>query len=191
MWRKYLIFTVKKAYHRLSLLVHPDRVEENQKTVATEKFKVLSKIHSILQNSDKRRNYDESGDIDNEFDSDTSWINYWKAIFKPLTVERIQKYERQYLGSESELRDLKKAYVNGKGSMDYIISAVPFSKCEYESRYIEAIRNLVDKGEVEEYDSFFKEPLMKKERRRRKEEKDRAEFEESEGIFCLVFFEIT
>jgi DnaJ family protein C protein 9 len=43
------------------LLVHPDRVEEIKKVEATEKFKVLGRIHSILSDNEKRAIYDESG----------------------------------------------------------------------------------------------------------------------------------
>ena len=53
--------TVKRAYHRLSLKFHPDRVSEEQKTEATEKFKVISAIHSILSNKSKRQLYDKTG----------------------------------------------------------------------------------------------------------------------------------
>lgn len=57
----YISFPVRKAYHKLSLLVHPDRVEEKKKAEATEKFKVLGRIHSILSDNEKRAIYDESG----------------------------------------------------------------------------------------------------------------------------------
>lgn len=57
----YIPFPVRKAYHKLSLLVHPDRVEEKKKAEATEKFKVLGRIHSILSDNEKRAIYDESG----------------------------------------------------------------------------------------------------------------------------------
>jgi DnaJ family protein C protein 9 len=36
-------------------------VEEKRKAEATEKFKVLGRIHTILSDSDKRAIYDESG----------------------------------------------------------------------------------------------------------------------------------
>lgn len=162
-------------------MVHPDRVDENQKLIATEKFKVLSKIHSILQNSDKRKIYDESGTVDDENDLDNSWMNYWKSIFRKITIDDIKKFEEEYLGSETEIRDLKRAYINGKGSMDYIIQSVPFSKCSHEPRYIEIIRKLVDNGEVEEYSCFFNEPEKKKIRRKKKEEEERAEAEQMDG----------
>lgn len=158
-------------------MVHPDRVDENQKLIATEKFKVLCKVHSILQNSEKRKVYDDSGDVDDESDIDSSWINYWKTIFRVITLDDIKKYEQDYLGSETEVRDLKRAYINGKGSMDHIIQAVPFANCDHEDRYLEIIRKLVDEGEVEEYSTFFNEPEKKKVRRKKKEQKERAQAE--------------
>lgn len=182
-----IIFIVKKAYHRLSLMVHPDRVQESQKLIATEKFKVLCKIHSILQNPEKRSIYDESGDVDDDCELDDSWMNYWKSIFRKITKEDIKKCEDEYIGSETEIRDLKKAYVNGKGSMNFIIQNVPFSNCDHEPRYIEIIRKLVDDGEVDEYEEFFNEPLKKKMRRKKKEEKERAEAEEMPGDFSFMF----
>lgn len=53
--------SVRKAYHKLSLIVHPDRVDENKKLEATEKFKVLGHVHSILSDTEKRKIYDETG----------------------------------------------------------------------------------------------------------------------------------
>lgn len=52
---------MRKAYHRLSLLVHPDRVGEEDKLKATEKFKVLGKIHTILSDAGKRAVYNTTG----------------------------------------------------------------------------------------------------------------------------------
>ena len=52
---------VKKAYRRLSLKVHPDRVGKKEKKAATCKFQVLGKVYSILSDKDKRAVYDETG----------------------------------------------------------------------------------------------------------------------------------
>jgi len=40
---------------------HPDKVTENEKTEATEKFKVISRIHALLSDADKRKLYDDTG----------------------------------------------------------------------------------------------------------------------------------
>lgn len=54
-------FLVKRAYHRLSLKTHPDRVAEELKVEATEKFKVISAIYSVLSNKSQRALYDKTG----------------------------------------------------------------------------------------------------------------------------------
>ena len=61
---KLIDISVKKAYHRLSLKVHPDRVDEEEKAEATQKFQTLGKIYSILSDEDRRAVYLETGTFD-------------------------------------------------------------------------------------------------------------------------------
>lgn len=42
---------------------HPDKVSEKEKIEATEKFKVISRVHALLNDGDKRKLYDETGKI--------------------------------------------------------------------------------------------------------------------------------
>jgi len=44
---------------------HPDKVAEKEKTEATEKFKVISRIHALLNDTDKRKLYDDTGKFRN------------------------------------------------------------------------------------------------------------------------------
>lgn len=166
---------IKKAYHKVSLLVHPDRVEEDKKLEATEKFKVLGKIHSILSDENKRSVYDESGEFDEESDALFNWLEYWRSLFKKITVEDIQKYEQEYIGSETEKNDVKRAYLARNGNMDHILETVPFANCDNEPRYIEIVKEMIEKGEVPEYKSFTEEPEKKKEKRKKKWEKEKQE----------------
>ena len=53
--------SVKRAYHRVSLKVHPDRVEEEEKEESTKKFQALGKVYSVLSDPEKRKIYDETG----------------------------------------------------------------------------------------------------------------------------------
>lgn len=96
--------------------MHPDRVEEDIKEEATEKFKVLGRIHSILSDSEKRKIYDESGEYDEESEEVVmrNWADYWRSLFKEITVEDINNYEKTYKGSETEIKDLKRAYIDSK-----------------------------------------------------------------------------
>uniref|UniRef100_A0A1B6DPB3 J domain-containing protein n=2 Tax=Clastoptera arizonana TaxID=38151 RepID=A0A1B6DPB3_9HEMI len=171
---------VKKAYHKLSLQVHPDRVDESKKLDATEKFKVLGKIHSILSDKAKRIVYDETGKWDDEEDDECTgrdWTAYWRVLFKPITIDDIMNYEKKYKESAEELADLKRAYVNSQGDMDHIFESVPFTKFEEEPRLRALIQKLIDSGEVPVFDAFINEPQAKRNRRRRKYEREAKEAE--------------
>jgi len=52
---------VKKAYYKLAQKYHPDRVEEDEKEEATEKFKELSEAYEVLSDDEKRKIYDKLG----------------------------------------------------------------------------------------------------------------------------------
>lgn len=169
----------------MSLLVHPDRVDEDEKVTATEKFKALGKIHSILQDNEKRKLYDDVGEFDDEVDSSFNWFDYWRNMFKKIDIEDIDKHKEEYIGSETELRDIKKAYVSSKGNMNKILELVPFSNCDNEPRYIEIVKKMVEDGEVERYETFFNERKQKKMRRRKKWEKEKEEAEKVDSEFLF------
>lgn len=74
---------------------------EDQKLEATEKFKVLSSIHSILTDKEKRSVYDETKcveDDDSYISEDKDWSTYWRLIFKKITDDDIKAYEKEYIG---------------------------------------------------------------------------------------------
>lgn len=55
---------MKKAYKKSSLVYHPDRVLENdKKEEAKSKFQILSRVHLILTDKEKRTVYDETGNV--------------------------------------------------------------------------------------------------------------------------------
>ncbi|XP_030563915.1 J domain-containing protein CG6693 [Drosophila novamexicana] len=160
---------IKKAYHKLSLLVHPDRVPDAQKDESTEKFKVLSKIYQVLTDTQKRALFDEQGIIDDDDEGKlTNWLDLWSNIFKPLTEEDISKFEKEYIGSELERTDIKKAYLGGKGCMNYIMNHVPFMKVEDEPRFKEIVAAMIAADEVPEYKIFTEEPAAKRNKRHKK-----------------------
>ena len=52
---------IKKAYRSLALTHHPDRVPENEKKQAEEKFKEISEAYGVLSDAQKRQLYDQHG----------------------------------------------------------------------------------------------------------------------------------
>ena len=60
---------IKKAYRKLAMKIHPDRVPEEQKKEAEEKFKEISEAYAVLSDPQKRKLYDSYGHagIDSRF----------------------------------------------------------------------------------------------------------------------------
>jgi len=52
---------IKKAYRRLALKYHPDRVADDKKNEAAEKFKEATEAYEVLSDSQKRTQYDQFG----------------------------------------------------------------------------------------------------------------------------------
>lgn len=183
---------ITKAYYKLALKVHPDRVADAEKEVATEKFKVLAKLHEVLTTKDRRALYDEQGVVGDNDDDEAfgaSWLETWRQFFKPITEEDINTYERQYIGSDIEKTDIKKAYVNGKGCMDFMFNMVPFMTVESEPRIKAVVKEMIDAEEVPEYKLFTEEPKAKTTRRHKKykrEEKAAAKIKQESGLEQMI-----
>lgn len=132
--------SVKKAYHRLSLQVHPDRVTDSKKEEATEKFKVLTKITNVLIDLNKRATYDEKGIIDEGNEADCDWSKNWLEVVKQFGYSENENFNECYVGSEKEKSDVRKAYLDGKGSLNFMLKSVPFMTVEDQPRIIEIVR---------------------------------------------------
>ena len=52
---------LKKAYRNLALKYHPDRVSQENKKEAGEKFKEISEAYAVLSDPQKRAQYDQFG----------------------------------------------------------------------------------------------------------------------------------
>lgn len=77
-----------------------------------------------------------------------------------------------------EKADLKKAYVNGKGCINYIMEHVPFMTVEDEPRFHEIINQMIKDEEVTEFTAFTNEPRSKCNRRHKKYAKESKEADE-------------
>src|SRR3989339_680177 len=52
---------IKKAYRNLAMQHHPDRVPQEKKKEAEEKFKEISEAYAVLSDTQKRSLYDQYG----------------------------------------------------------------------------------------------------------------------------------
>lgn len=115
---------IKKAYYRLALRYHPDRVSadasDEEKTQSKADFQTLGLIYETLSDEEKRRFYDETGSVEHDeflaHSSNKNWEDYWRLLFKKVTADDIESYSKSYRGSELEKTDVVKAYVDSQGT---------------------------------------------------------------------------
>lgn len=171
---------LKKGYHRKSLAFHPDRASNDGKEAATKKFQLLSQVYSILSDDARRREYDDTGDVNEELslNQDRDWTEYWRLLFPKVTSKDIKEFSEKYRGSPEELEDLKEAYLTSEGDMDTILDTVLCCTHEDEERFAELLRDLIKKEELPDFDNFTKENKKKKSARMKKAKKEAAEAEE-------------
>lgn len=130
----------------------------------------MAKIHEVLSSDSARALYDEQGIIADEDDEKfgSTWLEAFKNLFKPISESDIDNYRKEYVGSDLEKNDLKKAYVNGKGCINFIMSHVPFMSVEDEPRFHEIVNDWIKSGEVPDFAAFTNEPKAKRDRRHKK-----------------------
>lgn len=98
----------------------------------------------------------------------TTWLEAFKSLFKPISDSDIDNYCKEYVGSDLEKSDLKKAYVNGKGCINYIMEHVPFMSVEDEPRFNEIIKEWIKNEDVPDFPAYTNEPKSKRDRRHKK-----------------------
>ncbi|KAM4703408.1 dnaJ homolog subfamily C member 9 [Rhinophrynus dorsalis] len=172
---------IRRGYHRVSLRVHPDRVPEEEKDVATLKFQILGKVYAVLSDKEQRALYDEQGIVDEECDTlsqERNWEEYWRLLFKKITIEDIKAYEEKYKGSEEEKADIIQAYIDFEGDMDGIMESVPCANYEDEPRIRKILQQAIKSKEITAYDAFVKESKTKREQRKKRAHEEAKEAEE-------------
>lgn len=143
---------LKKAFRKRSLLWHPDKCRGDED--ASARFVAMCEAHSILADPERRRVYDETGEIvDAEGDAqdaktEAEWQEYWRCLFPKVTLADIEAFAARYRGSEEERADLLQAYVQFEGDMDLLLEVVMCSSEDDEARFEAVIDAAVAAGQV-------------------------------------------
>ena len=159
---------LRKAYYRQALKYHPDK--QNGKSSeevndAKRKFQAISVAYSILSDDDRRKTYDESGEMDDSDEgldpSNTdAWKDYFKGIFGKVTTADIDKFTESYKCSEEEEADVLKYYTQFKGDLDKMLECVMCSNDIDKKRWVkDYIQPAIEKRDVEDYVEQIKKTL--------------------------------
>ena len=186
---------LKKAFYKKSLEFHPDRKkgapDEEESTL---KFQTLNKVYKFLSDEEKRKVYDETGEVEDTdaalFENDDlDFMVFWRNLFPKVTKKDIMDFKAKFKHSEEEKEDLKKFYLKFEGNMDRIFECLMFAEIADEERYHKIINEMIESKKVPAFKAFTNEPKKKKDARKRKyerEAKEAAKFTENGGLEDLT-----
>lgn len=173
---------IKKAYYRLSLKCHPDKLsnsDEKSKEDGKHKFQLIGKIYSILSDEEKRKLYDEAGLIDGEeefLSGERDWEAHWRGLFKKISTNDIDKFFETYKDSDEEKKDLLRLYEQHKGDMDLIMEYMFSSDAVAdEERFRNILNNAIENEELVKHDLYVNESKRKANKRKADFEKEAVE----------------
>ncbi|PVI05157.1 DnaJ-domain-containing protein [Periconia macrospinosa] len=149
---------VKKAYRKMALKYHPDKVTTADKDAANQHFQEIAFAYAILSDTRRRKRYDLTGSTAEVLDDDDdfNWLSFYREQFaEALTAENITNFSQKYKGSDEERRDLLEAYTEHEGRLDKIYQTVMLSDVlEDDDRFRKIIDEEIAKGTVESYKSY-------------------------------------
>ncbi|KAK9235421.1 DnaJ domain-containing protein [Lipomyces kononenkoae] len=178
---------IKKAYRRLALLHHPDKVDPENRAEAHTKFQELVFAYGILTDPARRKIYDSTGSLEHTSGDAFGWKEYFDEMYnKAVTKEMIEEDKKQYRESGEERQDILRFYTESKGDLDVVFENVVHSNVlEDESRFRNIIDDAIKKAEVKAYQKYTGESASTKSARReaaKKEEKEAEELATKLGI---------
>lgn len=150
---------LRKAYYRQALKYHPDK-QQNKTPEEIEdarlKFEAVSVAYSILSDEDRRKVYDEDGEMDDNDELSGSnsdvWKDYFTGLFGKVTTEDIDKFTESYKCSEEEEQDVLKYYTQFQGDLGKMLECVMCSEDIDKQRWVEDyIKPAIEKRTVENY----------------------------------------
>ena len=96
---------VTKAYRKLALKYHPDKVSPEERDAATLKFQDINEYYAILIDDTRRGIYDKTGSLSDakegvDVNGDMSWDDYFATLFDKdgISKEKIEEFLTDYRG---------------------------------------------------------------------------------------------
>ena len=161
---------IKTAYRKAALKHHPDKVASEDKPAAHIKFQELAFAYAILSDERRRKIYDATGRTEESIDPDNDdfdWTSYFREQYREVvTLEAIEKFSRQYKGSDDEQRSVLQAYTKNKGDMNKLYEEVMLSDIvDDEDRFRAIIDRAIADGEVESFTKYTGESEERRQKR--------------------------
>lgn len=167
---------IRKAYYKLALKYHPDRIstnsDEESKKDIEDRFKAIGFAYEVLGDSDKRKIYDKNPLAFSESATD---ISKFTDLFRKITTQDIDEFKNHYVGSAEELEDIMASYMRNFGDIVKITEEIFFGSVHEEDRYIEIIKRQIAREILPDYLTKSPDSHRKKALRIKKAEKEALE----------------
>jgi len=150
---------IRKAYHRLALRTHPDKNRGDPEAPA--RFQRLKRVYAVLSDPARRAAYDKTGSLEDAEDlageAFENLYQYYRGLYKEVTADDVEAFEREFRGSATEVQELKELYVRHEGDMDRVFAWLCCSRPEADShRFCNALEAAAAAGEVPDFVKFRK-----------------------------------
>ena len=135
---------IKKAYRKLAMKHHPDKGGDELQ------FKELSKAYSVLSDEDKRKRYDETGQVEEERDPFNeilaSFVSDLQDNVDSLNTDIIDIAKKKI---KKEIKEINLARIQTENKIKYLNFFLKRIKKDTESN----VFNLVTKSKIEQLKS--------------------------------------
>ncbi len=132
---------INRAFRSLALRCHPDRFQTTGGAVqAHEEFKFIALCRATLLNADRRREYDETGSVEEALQTEWSPRRTYTAAAAAeaaknavhsgrsrVTVDAIEAYRRVYQDSDEEMADLRRAWAKHGLELVDLFQHIPYA----------------------------------------------------------------
>lgn len=144
---------IKRAYKKLSLKYHPDKVQQKGGELDATLFPKIQFAYSILSDDTLRRRYDTTGSMDSfgDYGETFDWREFFDSTGEKITAERIEEDRAMYQGSEEEQEEILLLFVRYEGDFLRIFESVPhldFTEA-LEARVFQIIEDGINSGTIE------------------------------------------
>jgi len=142
---------VQRAFRKLALTLHPDKVAETEREQATADFQYVVNVMETLNDADKRAYYDLTGEDSLIAQQEGKQPNKTQSYYfqKFVTIVEILDAKEKYVGTQEEIADVCASYERHKGNMTNIIEDIMHSTDDDVDRFRTIIETSLKSGLIQ------------------------------------------